>query len=87
MCVQFWNRYLHSVAEISSSCDGHHGEQSSSRPDVQDDDLLAARFDSGHGRSYALQVFLILEAEMFSRVRAESSAVKRLLGFDVNVSW
>lgn len=55
--------YLHSVAEVGSGSDSHHGQQARSCPDVQDDDLLATSLHSGHSRPDALVVLLILEAE------------------------
>lgn len=53
--------YLHSIAEVRTSGESHHGQQASSCADVQDDDLLTARLDPGHSCSDALVVLLILE--------------------------
>lgn len=58
--------YLHCIAEVSSSSDSHHGQQTRSRPDVQDDDLLTTSLDPGHSGPDALVVLLILEAESTS---------------------
>lgn len=58
--------YLHCVAEVSSSSDSHHGQQTRSRPDVQDDDLLPTSLYPGHSGPDALVVLLILEAESTS---------------------
>lgn len=53
--------YLHSIAEVGTSGESHHGQQASSCPDVQDDDLLTARLHPGHSRPDALVILLILE--------------------------
>lgn len=58
--------YLHCVAEVSSSSDSHHGQQTRPRPDVQDDDLLPTSLYPGHSGPDALVVLLILEAESTS---------------------
>lgn len=53
--------YLHSVAEVGSSSDGHHWQQACPRPDVQDDHLLTSSLYSGHSRPNPLVVLLILK--------------------------
>lgn len=55
--------YLHSIAEVSSSSDSHHGQQARSSPNVQDDDLLTSSLYSGYSCPDALIVLLILETE------------------------
>lgn len=57
----FWAPYLHSVAEIRSGRDGHHGQQAGSRPDVQNDDRLATSLQSRHSATDSLIIFLILK--------------------------
>lgn len=55
------HRYLHSIAEVRTSSERHHGEQTSSCADVQDDDLFTSSLDPCHSRTDALIIFLILE--------------------------
>lgn len=59
--------YLHSVAEVCASGERHHGQQASSCPDVQDDDLLTAGLHPGHSRPDALVILLILEVGAVTR--------------------
>lgn len=53
--------HLYSVAVVSPSCDSHHGQQSCSSANVQNNDFLTPCLHSAHSSPDALVVFLILE--------------------------
>lgn len=59
------NVYLHSIAHVCSSSDSHHGQQTCSRPDVEDNHLLTTSLYSGYGCSDPLVVLLILKARKY----------------------
>lgn len=58
--------HLHSVTEVGSSGDGHHGQEARSSPDVQDDHSFTSSLYSGHSSPDALIVLLVLkESKIF----------------------
>lgn len=71
--------YLHSVAEVSSSSDGHHGQKAGSGPDVQDDDSFASSLYSGHSGPDSQIVFLVLKGREIIQANIHTASSNTLL--------